>query len=175
MRARVRVRMVTDSGQREGVRGRRTGERTAGQQDSRRHGQRERLYRGTAGGQEDRTAGDSDGQGDRERERTRNTGTGTAGQETGGQQHGTTAEQGTKEDFHSHSHAVVVTSPLKQRRPTTLAAGLSVVLVQEEGDLSHKWSPSLHSGTCSGLMRTYLTHFLSGFGGSGAVLFEKWL
>ena len=96
----------------------------------------------------------------------------TAGQErgAGGQQNGRT-----KEDFHSHSHAVVVTSPLKQRRPTTLAAGLLVVLVQEEGDLSHKWSPSLHSGTCSGLMRTYLTHFLSGFGGSGAVLFEKWL
>ena len=92
------------------------------------------------------------------------------GQEAGGQQNGRT-----KEDFHSHSHAVVVISPLKQRRPTTLAAGLLVVLVQEEGDLSHKWSPSLHSGTCSGLMRTYLTHFLSGFGDSGAVLFEKWL
>ena len=92
------------------------------------------------------------------------------GQEAGGQQNGRT-----KEDFHSHSHVVVVTSPLKQRRPTTLAAGLLVVLVQEEGDLSHKWSPSLHSGTCSGLMRTYLTHFLSGFSGSGAVLFEKWL
>ena len=49
MRARVRVRMVTDSGQREGVRGRRTGERTAGQQET-------------------RTAGDSDGQGDRDRD-----------------------------------------------------------------------------------------------------------
>lgn len=156
MRARVRVRMVTDSGQREGVRGRRTGERTAGQQETRTAGT---AVQGTAGGQEDRTAGDSDGQGDRER-----------GQEAGGQQNGRT-----KEDFHSHSHAVVVTSPLKQRRPTTLAAGLLVVLVQEEGDLSHKWSPSLHSGTCSGLMRTYLTHFLSGFSGSGAVLFEKWL
>ena len=104
---------------------------------------------------------------------TGNTGTETAGQEreresTGGQQNGRT-----KEDFRSHSHAVVVTSPLKQRRPTTLAAGLLVVLIQEEGDLSHKWSPSLNSGTCSGLMRTYLTHFLSGFSGSGAVLFEK--
>lgn len=131
MCARVRVRMVTDSGQREGVRGRRTGERTAGQQD--RNGEREC-------------------------------------ESTGLQQNGRT-----KEDFHSHSHAVVFISPLKQRRPTTLAAGLLVVLVQEEGDLSHKWSPSLHSGTCSGLMRTYLTHFLSGFSGSGAVLFEKWL
>ncbi len=129
MCARVRVRMVTDSGQREGVRGRRTGERTAGQE---------------------RGAGEDN--------------------DTGLQQNGRT-----KEDFHSHSRAVVVTSPLKQRRPTTLAAGLLVVLVQEEGDLSHKWSPSLHSGTCSGLMRTYLTHFLSGFGGSGVVLFEKWL
>lgn len=62
--------MVTDSGQREGVRGHRTGERTAGQQET---GQdRNRRYRGQ---QEDRTAGDSDGQGDRER------GTETAGQE----------------------------------------------------------------------------------------------
>lgn len=143
-----------------------------GQQDRRRHGQREQAVQGTAGGQEGRTAGDGDGQGDREREDTehgdRDSRTGDS--ETGGQQNGRT-----KEDFLSNSHAVVVTSPLKQRRPTTLAAGLLVVLVQEEGDLSHKWSPSLHSGTCSGLMRTYLTHFLSGFGGSGAVLFEKWL
>ena len=53
--------MVTDSGQREGVRGRRTGERTAGQQET---GQdRNRRY---SGQQEDRTVGDSDGQGDRE-------------------------------------------------------------------------------------------------------------
>ena len=72
MRARVRVRMVTDSGQREGVRGCRTGERTAGQQDSRRHGQREQVVQGTAGGREDRTAGDS---------------------ETGGQQNGRTKER----------------------------------------------------------------------------------
>ena len=140
-----------------------------GQQDSRRHGQRERLYMGQQEGRRtgqretvtDRETG-RQGQQDRRRE-DRNT-------DTGLQQNGRT-----KEDFHSHSHAVVVTSPLKQRRPTTLAAGLLVVLVQEEGDLSHKWSPSLHSGTYSGLMRTYLTHFLSGFGGSGAVLFEKWL
>ena len=123
-----------------------------------------------------RTAGDSDGQGDGERgqgtqgQGQQDSGTGAGDSETGLQQNGRT-----KEDFHSHSHAVVVTSPLKQRRPTTLAAGLLVVLVQEEGDLSHKWSPSLHSGTYSGLMRTYLTHFLSGFIGSGAVLFEKWL
>ena len=74
MRARVRVRMVTDSGQCEGVRGRRTGERTAGQQETRTAGT---AVQGTAGGREDRTAGDSDGQG----ESTRNTGTETAGQE----------------------------------------------------------------------------------------------
>ena len=53
------ARMVTDSGQREGVRGRRTGERTAGQQETRTAGT---AVQGTAGGQEDRTAGDSDGQ-----------------------------------------------------------------------------------------------------------------
>lgn len=74
MRARARVRMVTDSGQREGVRGHRTGERTAGQHETRTAGT---VVQGTAGGQEDRTAGDSDGQGDRER------GHGTRGQETG--------------------------------------------------------------------------------------------
>ena len=52
MCARVRVRMVTDSGQREGVRGHRTGERTAGQQET---GQdRNRRYRGQ---QEGRRAG----------------------------------------------------------------------------------------------------------------------
>ena len=79
MRARVRVRMVTDSRQREGVRGRRTGERTAGQQETRTAGT---AVQGTAGGQEDRTAGDSDGQGDRER-----------GQEAGGQQNGRTKER----------------------------------------------------------------------------------
>ena len=59
MRARVRVRMVTDSGQREGVRGHRTGERTAGQQETRTAGT---AVQGTAGGREDRTAGYSDGQ-----------------------------------------------------------------------------------------------------------------
>ena len=159
-------------GQREGVRGRRTGERTAGQQETRTAGT---AVQGTAGGQEGRTAGDSDGQ-ETGRQGTRGQGqqeTGTGGRRTAEREDSRTG--GLKEDFHSHSHAVVVTSPLKQRRPTTLAAGLLVVLVQEEGDLSHKWSPSLHSGTCSGLMRTYLTHFLSGFSGSGAVLFEKWL
>ena len=71
MRARVRVRMVTYSGHCGGVRGHRTGERTAGQQETRTAGT---AVQGTAGGQEDRTAGDSDGQGDsmtgdRERER----------------------------------------------------------------------------------------------------------
>ena len=85
MRARVRVRMVTDSGQREGVRGRRTGERTAGQQETRTAGT---AVQGTAGGREDRTVGDRDGQG--QGERTWNTGTGTG---TAGQQHGTTAER----------------------------------------------------------------------------------
>ena len=166
MCARVRVRMVTDSGQREGVRGRRTGERTAGQHETRTVGT---AVQGTAGGQEDRTAGDGDGQGDRDRDSR----TGDRERETARQEDSRTG--GLNRTFLSHSHVVVVTSPLKQRRPTTLAAGLLVVLVQEEGDLSHKWSPSLHSGTCSGLMRTYLTHFLSGFSGSGAVLFEKWL
>ena len=157
--------MVTDSGQREGVRGRRTGERTAGQAGDR-TGQKQ-VVQGTGEGRRTgrREAMTDRGQGDRDGR----TGAGEDN-DTGLQQNGRT-----KEGFLSHSHAVVVTSPLKQRRPTTFAAGLLVVLVQEEGDLSHKWSPSLHSGTCSGLMRTYLTHFLSGFGGSGAVLFEKWL
>ena len=165
MRARVRVRMVTDSGQREGVRGRRTGERTAGQQETGQN--RNRWYRGQ---QEGRRTGQRETVTDRETGRQGTRGQRQQDSKTGGQQNGRT-----KEDFHSNSHAVVVTSPLKQRRPTTLAAGLLVVLIQEEGDLSHKRSPSLHSGTCSGLMRTYLTHFLSGFSGSGAVLFEKWL
>ena len=71
MRARVRVRMVTDSGQREGVRGHRTGERTAGQQETRTAGT---AVQGTGDGQEGKTAGDSDGQGDGER------GHGTRGQ-----------------------------------------------------------------------------------------------
>lgn len=172
MCARARVRMVTDSGQREGVRGRRTGGQDSGTAGDR-AGQ-ERAVQGTAGGRRtgqretvtDRETGREDTEhGDRDSR----TGAGEDN-DTGQQQNGRT-----KEDFHSHSHAVVVISPLKQRRPTTLAAGLLVVLVQEEGDLSHKWSPSLHSGTCSGLMRIYLTHFLSGFSGSGAVLFEKWL
>ena len=56
---RVRVRMVTDSGQREGVRGHRTGERTAGQQETRTAGT---AVQGTGDGQEGRTAGDGDGQ-----------------------------------------------------------------------------------------------------------------
>ena len=85
MRARARVRMVTDSGQHEGVRGRRTGERTAGQQET---GTAGTAVQGTAGGQEDRTAGDSDGQ----EERTRNTGTGTAGQEAGDSERTTTRD-----------------------------------------------------------------------------------
>ena len=77
MRARVRVcvRMVTDSGQREGVRGRRTGERTAGQQET---GQdRNRRYRGQETG---RRVGQRETVTDRE---TGNTGTETAGQERG--------------------------------------------------------------------------------------------
>ena len=80
MRARVRVRMVTDSGQREGVRGHRTGERTAGQQetrtagtgftgDSRRAGQRETVTDRETGREDTRTgtAGQETGSGDRER------------------------------------------------------------------------------------------------------------
>ena len=70
MRARVRVRMVTDSGQREGVEGLRTGERTAGQQET---GQdRNRRYRGQETG---RRAEQWETMTDRE--------TGTAGQERG--------------------------------------------------------------------------------------------
>ena len=69
MRARARVRMVTDSGQREGVRGRRTGERTAGQQET---GQdRNGRYRGQ---QEGRRTGQRETVTDRER------GHGTRGQ-----------------------------------------------------------------------------------------------
>lgn len=65
MRARVRVCMVTDSGHREGVRGRRTGERTAGQQET---GQdRNRRYRGQ---QEGRRTGQRETVTDREREDT---------------------------------------------------------------------------------------------------------
>ena len=67
MRARVRVRMVTDSGQREGVRGRRTGERTAGQQETR--------TAGTGG------TGDSRRAGQRETVTDRETGTGRQGQQ----------------------------------------------------------------------------------------------
>ena len=80
MRARVRVRMVTDSGQREGVRGRRTGERTAGQQEN---GQRERLYRGQQeGGRTGQRETVTDRrQGDREHgDRDSRTGTGSGRQ-----------------------------------------------------------------------------------------------
>ena len=80
MRARVRVRMVTDSGQREGVRGCRTGEQTAGQQETRTAGTDSTGDSRRAGGQ------DSGRQG----ERTRNTGTETAGQE---REHERTAER----------------------------------------------------------------------------------
>lgn len=80
MCARVRVRMVTDSGQREGVRGCRTGERTAGQQETRTAGT---AVQGTGDGQEGRTAGDSDGQGDREHgDRDSRTGDGRTGTRT---------------------------------------------------------------------------------------------
>ena len=78
--------MVTE-GQREGVRGRRTGERTAGQQET---GQdRNRWYRGQ---QEGRTAGDSDGQGDRER------GHGTRGQGQQDRRQGTGAGEDRRQE-----------------------------------------------------------------------------
>ena len=79
MRARVRVRMVTDSGQREGVGGRRTAERTAGQQETR--------TAGTGFTGDSRRAGQRETVTDRE---TRNTGTETAGQE---REHERTAER----------------------------------------------------------------------------------
>ena len=52
VRVRVRVRMVMDSGQREGVRGHRTGERTAGQQETRTAGTGGTGDRRRAGGQD---------------------------------------------------------------------------------------------------------------------------
>lgn len=59
----VCVRMVTDSAQREGVRGHRTGERTAGQQET---GQdRNKRYRGQ---QEDRRTGQRETVTDRRQE-----------------------------------------------------------------------------------------------------------
>ena len=70
MCARVRVRMVTDSGQREGVRGRRTGERTAGQQET---------WTAETGGTGDRRRDRRTGQ----RETVTDRETGTAGQERG--------------------------------------------------------------------------------------------
>lgn len=89
--------------------GRETGERDTGQQEARqdRNGQY-RTAGGGTGGQDRMTV-------DRE---TDSGSMGEEDRETGG----------LKRDFHSHSHGLGVHSPLKQRRPTTLAAGLLIVL-----------------------------------------------